>query len=274
MYKVAQHCHAYQSLEGPDRTIFYEEGSSDLSVCLIFATRRDAEDFQNELTDFAFLHSHFKDKLRLKREVAIVEPIVDLIRVMYVDYHSEDNDESPAFSLNDMIASPQTSVITVGQNLNCNLQALENEYFARAFGSKWYRCHLISAKHEKYKKDADNCIYASWLFHQQFDGLNTEMGQIGVLIEFNSLGDVEEVMVEPGRFEPRQRVNVSVIFRNRDVATVFGNYLKEGTQKIDDCTFTSFLHARNGENMRYFLEEKVKLSDWRLETMSNISDEG
>lgn len=92
MFKCAQHCLAYYTSDGPDRSIYYDESSSDLTVRLSFATREKAELFQNELLNFSFLHSHFKEKLLLKKYIQEVELENQPPRVFYDDYKSEETD--------------------------------------------------------------------------------------------------------------------------------------------------------------------------------------
>ena len=104
MFKCAQECHALQSLEGLEKTIYYAEGSNDLTVSLLFRELRDAEEFQNKLTSFALDHTHFGSKLTLTPDIlkVAVPSIQQLARVMYTNYIGTDNDESPLMSLNDI----------------------------------------------------------------------------------------------------------------------------------------------------------------------------
>ena len=145
MFKCAQECHALQSLEGLEKTIYYAEGSNDLTVSLLFRELRDAEEFQNKLTSFALDHTHFGSKLTLTPDIlkVAVPSIQQLARVMYTNYIGTDNDESPLMSLNDML-SETTSVVSNQGDPSLSLQALENPVSISIFRSKWYKCHLIS----------------------------------------------------------------------------------------------------------------------------------
>jgi hypothetical protein len=274
MFRTAQHCLAYYALEGLERTIFYEEGSSDLMIRLLFTSRRDAELFQNELLDFAFLHPHFRETLTMEENVKEIEAEAGYqpIRVFYSHYHTEDNTESPEMSLNDVSpTSPSASVVSISHDPSFALQALEEERIIRQFDSKWYKCHLISRTVGEYKNDLDNIIYASHTFHQLFDGLNTEKG-IGVLVKFERFGDIEEVLVGNNIFEKRQKIFVVVQFRDRDIATDYGRILKLGSTKLDDYSYSSFVYARNGGRMRYFLEAKCESSLPFFQDIDSVSD--
>jgi hypothetical protein len=269
MYKTAQHFVAYFPLEGRDQAIYYKEGSSDLFINLLFCSRRDAELFQNELLNFAFVHSHFKEKLELNEEIVEVEVTNQPDRIFHRHYVPSDNNESPEISLNDILGSPSASVVTIGKS-DCILQSLEEERIVCQFDSKWYKCHLISAKNLKFKNNPNNIIYASHHFHQLFDGLNTSRG-VGVLLKFIGFGDMENVF-NGVEYVTRQKVFVEIQFRDRDIATSFGRLLKTGTTRIDDYSYHSFLYAEDGETMKYCLESKYKVENW-LENMSSVSED-
>lgn len=266
MYKCAQDCHAYYSQHGRDKTIYYEEGSSDLSVHLLFATRRDAEDFQNALTNFAMNHSRFQSKLTIERDIIQVESIVEPSRVFYIDYKPEDNNDSPNMSLNDIL-SHSYSVISISHDPSLALQALEGVHAVANIGSKWYKCHLISAKNKEYEKDPDNVIYASWGFHQHFDGLNTVNG-IGVAVHFEKVLCEEEVALY-GKYERRHKLEVVVEFRDADLAYTFEHLLKDGTKRLNETSFLSFLYARDAERMKLCLDAKYEETKrlWNVELM-------
>jgi hypothetical protein len=270
IYRCAQHCLAYFSLEGERRSIYYDEGSSDLSINLLFASREKAELFQNELLNFAYLHPHFGEKLRLDKAITDVEVLSQPERIFHRDYISSDNDESPEMSLNDILQNPSVSAVTIG-NSAFNLQALEEERIVRQFDSKWYKCHFISATNKKYNKNPNNIMYASHSFHQLFDGLNTTQG-VGVLVKFFTFGDEEDVLVSESTYEKRRKVIVTILFRDKDIATSYGPILKIGTKKIDDYSYLSFLYAKDGETMKYCLEQKYATDSW-LENISSVSEE-
>ena len=269
MYKSAQDCHAYYSQHGRDKTIYYEEGSSDLSVYLLFATRSYAEDFQNALTNFAVNHSRFQSKLTIERNIIQVELIDEPSRVFYIDYKSEDNNDSPYMSLNDIL-SDSCSVISLSHDPSLTLQALEDVHVVTNLGSKWYKCHLISAKNKEYAKDPDNVIYASWGFHQQLDGLNTVNG-IGVAVHFEKVLCEEEVAL-CDKYERRYKLEVVVEFRNSDLAYTFGHFLKDGTERLNETSFLSFLYARDAERMKLCLDAKYEETKrlWDSELMDTL----
>ena len=256
IYKCAQDCIAYYSPNGEDKSIFYAEGSADLQIHLSFLDRTEARIFQNKLLDFGFMHPHFNEKLVISEEIPIIN-VIDLPRrIFYQHYHPMDNHESPDMSLNDIL-SVSDSIASLSSDPSLSLQAVEDPVVINSFGSKWYRCHLISRKVRQYKYDPDNVIYASGIFHQLFDGSNTtgrnSIPLVG--IRFDHFGDLKEVQVGD-KFELRQELFVVIQFANPDLARSMEAWLKIGTTRRNDCSFDSFLYARNGENMKYFLEQK------------------
>ena len=266
MYKCAQDCCAFYLQDGRDKTIYYKEGSSDLSVHLLFATIHDAYLFQNALTNFAMNHSRFQSKLTIERDIIHVDSIAEPSRVFYIDYKPEDNADSPNMSLNDIL-SDSNSVISISHDPSMALQALEGVHAVADMGSKWYKCHLISAKNKEYEKDPDNIIYASWGFHQHFDGLNTVNG-IGVAVRFKKVLCEEEVALY-GKYERRYKLEVVVEFRDSDLAYRFERLLKDGTKKLSETSFLSYLYARDAERMKFCLDVKYEETKrlWNVELM-------
>jgi hypothetical protein len=101
-------------------------------------------------------------------------------------------------------------------------------------------------------------IYASWTFHQHFDGLNTVNG-IGLAVRFEEIVGEEEVNVGD-KYDTRFRVNVVVQFREQLIASVFEPLFKMGTQKLSELEFGTFLYAKNPEMMKNGLLSKYNAS--------------
>ena len=256
LYKCAMECHAYHPTDDIKRSIYYEEGCNNLSVRLLFLAKRDAEEFQNQLLTFGEKYPHFGRKLTVENNIIRVEVTNEPRRILIRDYEPEDNTESPDMSLNHILSD--TSVISLTHDPALSLQAVEEVSRVAATGSKWYRCHLISATNKKYENDPDNVIYASWTFHQHFDGLNTVNG-IGLAVRFEEIVGEEEVNVGD-KYETRFRVNVVVQFREQLIASVFEALFKMGTQKLSELEFGTFLYAKNPEIMKNGLLSKYNAS--------------
>jgi hypothetical protein len=84
--------------------------------------------------------------------------------------------------------------------------------------------------------------------------LNTING-IGVAIQFQKVLCAEEVALN-GKYERRYKLEVVVEFRDSDLACTYQYLLKDGTKRINETSFLSFLYARDAERMKYFLNTK------------------
>jgi hypothetical protein len=256
IYQTAQECHAYYCQEGKDKSIFYEEGSNDLTIRLLFASTENGEDFQNELSNFGFKFPAFAEKIFFDRKLQTItlEELPD--RILFRDYNADYNTDSPPFlSLNDLLSSHSESVLSNNGDPERALQSLED--LTKFPNLKCYKCHIISRKVEEYKDNPDNRIYSSWIFHQYFDGLDTESNYPELAVKFESVSGQEDVPIG-NDFARRWKINVIVVFRDEELAKFMSSLFKVGTQQIQDnpLRYQSFLYARNANDMQYFLEHK------------------
>ncbi len=282
IYKCAQSCLAYYSTEEKEKSIFYDTNSqtpNDLIVSLIFKTERDALQFQNSLSDLAEKFQHFRDKFVLEtHEPSVIhrESCTNLTRVLASDYDKSENNESPIMSLNDIMSNEST--ITVYTNSETLLKTFETEEVVASFDTKWYKCHLIPNSCRMYRNDPnrnhyDNFIWASWNFHQLFDALHTVNSGLGVVLRFVRSNPVaEEVLVAPNRYESRYRVFISVEFKNAKVASSFGSYFKDGTKRLTDTQYETFIYVKDVDVVqdclrKKFMFEKEEHEDPWLEEM-------
>lgn len=257
IFKCAQDSLAYFPATDSNKAIWYEGESMDLSVRLWFKSERDAMEFQNKLLNFQLVHPTFFSALSVDENVYEIRADVSLQRVMYKHYKSSDNDESPVMSLNDLkLNSDKTTVLDFASDPSRALQSLENPNALIAL--KLYRCHLIPKTVKKYKDDPDNVIYGTWVFHQYFDGLNTEgeheYPQLAV--QFERAEERAEVDVGNGHFEWRQKIWVIIHFEDEDICTFMQSFLKPGSEKLDNLKWRSFLYVCNEETFKFFLQKK------------------
>lgn len=265
IYKCGEECHALYHPAGPSASIYYEGDGEDLHVRLLFRAMEKAEEFQTKLNAFASEHPHFAEKLRVTRTIPCITVVQEVERVLRTDYKSSGNNDSPEMSLNDIL-SDSASIVSFRGDTSYSLQALENSHVVAQLGSQWYRCHLIPAgAKDGLKDDPDNYIYASWIFHQHLDGLNTPNG-IGLAISLDPTApSLEDVVVNNG-YEKRWRVVVLIHFENIEVANVFQAFLKSGTERRDDLCFRSFLHVRDhvifSKCILKKLQDQKKKSPW------------
>jgi hypothetical protein len=127
IYKLAQDCKGCYSNAGDDKSIWYDGESRDLSIQLLFVKIDDAYNFQNGLSNFRFDHPNFGEKITFERDIVEVYLAVPPRRLLFDDYKTEDNSDSPIFlSLADIKSSHSESVISNDDNPERSLQSLEN----------------------------------------------------------------------------------------------------------------------------------------------------
>jgi hypothetical protein len=265
LYKCAQECHGLYYGGGKEGTFFYDGDSQDLKLRVLFSSNDHARDFQNKVSFYGIDHKTFGDKLEMIEDIETLLLSTRPKSIFYKHYLATDNNDSPSMSLDDVIEADSNTQVSISSGLFCHLQAIENERVLIAFGSKWYKCHLISkseksGKYAEYKGHVDNFIYGSWNFHQLLDGLNTSDG-IGVVIRFESMLGREEVQAKNGRFEHRYKVSVIVEFRSADLAAVFQPRVTDGTERLDDCKFRSFLYVTDPAVLKICLDRKCEAFD-------------
>lgn len=282
VYKCAPSCLAYYSSEDKEKSIFYDVNSptpTDLVVSLVFKAERDALLFQNSLLDLTEKFQHFRDKFVLETHepsVIHVESCTNLTRVLTSDYDKNENNETHIMSLNDIMSNEST--ITVYTNTETLLKTLEAEEIVASFDKKWYKCHFIPNDCKLYRNDPnrnhdDNFIWGSRNFHQLFDGLHTVNSGVGVVLRFvRSNPNGEEVLVAPNRYESRYCVFISVEFKNAKVAASFASYFKDGTKRLTDTKYETFIYVKDVNVVqdclrKKFMFEKEEQEDPWLEEM-------
>jgi hypothetical protein len=255
IFKCAQDCKAHYSLEGKNKSIFYDEGSTDLKICLLFHSVESAQDFQNNLSNFQFQHPSFGSKIVLDENIKEVDVEILPNRVFYSHYQAGDTDSPPFLTLNDILSSHSTSLLSNNGNPELALQSLED--LAKFKYLKCFKCHIVPATVKEHSKNPDNIIYGSWMFHQYFDALNTENLYPELAVKFDSVAGEEELEIRD-KYEKRWRINVLIEFRDEDIAATVSAYFKAGTQRIqnDPLKYKSFLYARDSNQMKYFLDCK------------------
>jgi hypothetical protein len=261
LYKCAQECQGLYNVGGKERTFFYVGDSQDLNVCVLFSSMDHARDFQTKVSFFGIDHSHFGKKLEMTEGIKTLSLPMEPQPIFYKHYLETDNNDSPSMSLNDVMSDSQ-SQMSVSNSVSSHLQAIESDLFLSCLGSKWYKCHLISKserreEYAKYKDHVDNFIYGSWPFHQLLDALDTQNG-LGVAIRFDSVLGLEEVELRNGKYERRHRVQVIVEFQTAKFSSMFQPWMKDGTEKLDDCKFRSFLYVTDPAVLKICLDRKCE----------------
>ena len=154
-------------------SIFYEE--NDLVVCLLFKTEEAACHFQNELVEMKNNHIIASDMIEVTEQIGRVNYAQDTVfrRVFSAHYKSEDAESPECLTLADLVSIRSTDTEVFQFHIpEVAFQSLEKLDLVTP-GTCLYRCHIAGkSKYPRYKDDPNNIIYASWDFHNHFDGLH------------------------------------------------------------------------------------------------------
>ena len=102
-----------------------------------------------------------------------------------------------------------------------------------------YECHLISkTKSIKYQANENNLVAASWIFHQQLDGLNVAEGIPLVAISVKS----SSPHCKAG-YDNRYAVDLTLEFFYAELATAFA--AKDGARKKNETTWETTVFVQD-----------------------------
>ena len=237
------------------RSIWYDEGSDNLQIILLFDNKDKARQFRTFL-DHWYLNNPMAIKsgdVLVKEEIATVHiPSSHNLRDVHLrDYVAETSD-SPVQSLLDFMTLPSSvsSAVSVVSDMDDPLhkyQSLEHPQEFIETGTKPYHCHIKpKTKFAKLANESNNQLAATWLFHLWFDGINTFMDEeenIPMLALRPVTDSIEEIYFPGPPPTKRSRVDVVIEFRDSNKADVLEQRLKEGSKRIDDKKLQTFVHV-------------------------------
>lgn len=252
LYKHAQTLLAFYPGDGALATYIGE----DLHICAAFETNMKAMKFQNFLEQ---LHLDspllsLKDRIVVQDEISL-QTISSPRRVRLHDYDPNCSD-SPPVALSDLQASTASvdSTVDLHSEEYC-FQRLEDEKVFAAFNSRPYIMHLKpQAAFPTLRKQSYNRLAATWVFHQNFDGLHTldQLPGLAVRAREDSSKDCPEVIAG----QPRTRVELLVEFRSAAAAESL--HLKEGSTRIAPDQWATFVHVSDAARFRECLAWKYE----------------
>jgi hypothetical protein len=165
------------------------------------------------------------------------------------DYDTRENPESPEYIL------PHVELERVLLDDIKQLQMFEKRVSMNR-EIRAYKCHIASVKsHEQYAKHADNIVFASWLFHQYFDGLMTEDNIPLLIVRPEQTYEDTEFHVKRRRVS-RQMVQVVIDFTTPEGLLEILPTLHAGSEKLSPTQLRTHLYARDGKQMCEFLKLK------------------
>ena len=174
----------------------------------------------------------------------------DLQRIRLQDYHPQDF-ESPCQSLDQLhsyrLSVPVTEPVEPTTDL-ARYQSIDKPFPHIAH----YKCHLKDkAMFKKFQNDENNMVAASWMFHQQLDGLNVPEGIPLVALSVSEVS--EDRVADHGN---RYRVVLRLTFYYQELATVFA--AMNGAQKVANDAWTSVVYVTDKAIFQECIEWKLQ----------------
>jgi hypothetical protein len=277
VYKAAVNHNACYS-PNRSKSIWYDDQSADLHISLLFDVKQNALSFRTYLEMW-----HLNNPLVVKPGVFSIEENVEVITVesdelswvLWSDYVSGDSD-SPLQSLEDFPASHASldsalTAISASDPL-AQFQSIESKESFTFL--KPYKCHIKDkAKCSEVLKDnPSNFITASSTFHRYFDGMQTVdpitaqpcLPLVAIRpLEVTSEEYVGELPIK------RQKLEIEMQFRSEDVANTIS--FKDGSGKISNVVWKSFIHVEDGKKCQDCLKWKYKktMTAWKEADKTN-----
>lgn len=281
VYRNAEEHLACYSLNH-SRSIWYNEGSEDLQITLLFDNKDSARRFRTFL-DHWYLNNPMAIKsgdVLVGNEIATVHiPSSQNLRdVRLTDYVTEMSD-SPVQSFLEFMTLPSSvsSTVSVVSDMDDPLykyQCLERPQEFVETGTKPYRCHLKpKARFAKLANEFNNQLAGTWLFHQWLDGLHTcvdDDNDIPILAIRPVTDSIRDTFLPGPPPTTRSRVDIIIEFRESSKAKYFEGRLKEGSKRIEDKKLQTFVLVSDPaifcDCLQWKYEDTIK--KW------NVEDEG
>ena len=254
VYRHAEEHVAWYSLNH-SRSIWYDEGSEDLQITLLFGNEEGAYRFRTFLD-----HWCLNNPLAVKwgdvvvgDEIATVHiPSNQNLRAVRLAEYVAETSDSPAQSILEFTTLPSSvsseitySVVSDMDDPLYKYQCLERPQEFFVTGTKPYRCHLKPrARFAKLTHEVNNQLAGTWLFHQWLDGLHTFADNdenIPILAVRPIKESIQSVYLPGPPPTTRSRVDIIIEFRESIKAEVFETRLKEGSKRIDDKKLQTFV---------------------------------
>lgn len=232
----------------PYKSIWYNDGSDDLQIALLFRDYQSRSQFCSFLSQW-FLNNPLVVKygeVSIERGVEIVWiPESDWRSVCHTDYGCAD-DNSPFHTLADFPAVPASasdSSVSYSVCRDDNLtkyQSIERDSMFTLTCTFPFKCHIRPKSYAPLKDNANNLLALSWTVHEFFDGVHTvdrstgatDIPLIAIKPPESQDNFTTSIMGEPT--EQRTEVEVSIICFNAIVGGVMAKHLREDSTQLSN----------------------------------------
>lgn len=285
IYQEAQIEQAIYSIKNP-KSIWYS--GENLLLNLLFKKEEQARKFQTFLSMW-----HLNNPMVVNKDVVSVVELLEEVYVykselkyVWLTHYDGEDSGSPVGSLEHYKGS-HASVSSIselsGASMSAHfgqLQSIEKQEEFTVFRVNPYRCHIKGQRAFPALKNNDsNMLALSWLFHHYFDGLNVDdepsgqikVPQIAVLPWSREF--IEEMVGIPK--VRRKRVILTIECRTKSIFDILGSRLKNGSEKISDLVWKTFVHVENPDFFCDCLDWKSAKTKKRWQEVDiDLSDDG
>eukprot|EP01028_Stygiella_incarcerata_P008409 TRINITY_DN365_c2_g1_i11.p2 TRINITY_DN365_c2_g1~~TRINITY_DN365_c2_g1_i11.p2 ORF type:complete len:413 (+),score=111.24 TRINITY_DN365_c2_g1_i11:105-1343(+) len=243
-----------------EKTFWYEEGSDDLNICVLFKAEESAMSFHSELGTLCLNHRFLglgREDVEVERKIEEIELDEQPVRIMFNDYDGSETD-SPLQDLRDFQGSVSSLSLEGGVSWDdpkLLYMGLERPELFDAYSA--YKIHIKpKSSFPMLKNDENNILYGSWTpFHQFYDGMNVEDGIPTMVIRFEKDCGIEYVGESS---EKRHRVEVVIKFLGKRYEKNMAPRFKNGSENIGELEWRSFLFVTDVDTIKECLGWKYE----------------
>ena len=242
---------------GETSTICYE--GNDLKIRVLFETKDNAYSFRTFLSQWSYTQPLLSlgDSVVVEEEIRVVM-LESSPRCILLAHYDGLSSDSPMLSLSDFrgsVASTEQEGLDRWDPL-VQFQSIENPRLFLL--CKAYRMHIKDKSQFSSLKDNVNNLFAgTWTpFHQLFDGLMVYGGVPLMAIQCVGREGEKELVGEPA--ELRERVELEIEFFSELAAGTMAPQLKDGSERVGELKWKSFVHVLDGTLFRECVQWKYE----------------
>ena len=258
IFQDAQDCQGFYDFRNNGMSIYYDEGSKDLKIRILFKLESNALVFLGRLAGYK-VGGQFHNKCNIPFDESIeVFESGESSKAIFVTHYLKSDSTSPDNSRADTISS--TEITNAGSPEHA-LMSLEN-LSKLPKGDCVYRCHIApQAYFKEYKDDSSNVIYGSHLFHRYFDGDSQRLPEGNTNPCWGTAPQLAIEFIEGGEKKMFSgvvyfQIHVFIRFRDPEIARAMDSSWREGFETPDELTVKSYYYGQDVDKARQFLEIK------------------
>ena len=250
--------------------ITYE--GNHLKVQLYFKQEAQAMLFESDLSNWNYDKLVTIDDPVVQSVVPVAAPSPDMQRLLLRQYNPidfpSDAGGSPLQNLAELrgsVSESSEASFALSDDDVTKYQSIESLFFIHGAHNKGYRMHLKnqgkSFHFDDLRHNENNMLIGSCCFHQAFDGMNNETGMPTIAIKpadkIESQDATDSFVTDSGG-RKRFKIFLDVDFYDDLSAQFLSRHFKEGSEKIGDKTWRTFVHVTDVVTFKDCLNWKHK----------------